>query len=58
MVASPPATGGMGRECRKFYSRLSEIISDKKTFHIEWQHDGFKRKISFSLMRSIGVCLW
>ena len=25
---TPLATGGMSRECRKFYSRLSQMLSD------------------------------
>ena len=27
---SMSATGGMGRECKKFYSRLAEMISSKR----------------------------
>ena len=50
-------TGGMGRECSKFYKRLAELIaSKKKTAYchcISW----IKRKLNFSLMKSINICI-
>ena len=51
------ATGGVGRECDKFLKRLAEMISFKenKTYNavIAW----IRQKISFSLCRSVGICL-
>ena len=45
-------TGGMGCDSRKFYVRVSEIISEKKENYAlvaSW----IKRKISFALSNSI-----
>ena len=42
------ATSGMGRECSKFYSRISEMISDKKNIPHSMAASWIKRKISFS----------
>ena len=47
------ATCGMGRECKKFYSCLAEMISVKRgtgyNITVAW--------ITFSLIKSIGICL-
>jgi hypothetical protein len=51
------ATGGMGRECHKFYSRLSEIIAEKRGQNYSIIASWIRRKISFSLINSIGLCL-
>ena len=51
------ATGGMGQEWKKFYSWLAETISSKRgTGHnitVAW----IRRKITFSLITSIAICL-
>ena len=50
------ATGGMSRECKKFYSRLAEMICKKRKTNcnvtITWNH---QRKITSSLIKSIGI---
>ena len=50
------ATGGMARECSKFYSCLSETIAEKRDQPysiVSW----IRRKISFSFIRSFGMCI-
>ena len=47
------ANGGMSRECKKFYSRLAETISAKRKEEYAIMMSWLRRKISFSLMRSI-----
>ena len=45
----------MGRESRKFYACLSEMISEKKanyTFNSSW----IRRKIGFALANSLCTC--
>ena len=51
------AIGGMGRECHKFYSRLSEIIDEKRGQNYNVVSSWIRRKIFFSLMNSIGLCI-
>ena len=51
------ATGGMGRECRKFYTRLTEMIAEKRKQPYPLIAAWLKRKICFSLMRSISLCI-
>ena len=47
------ATGDMGRECHKFCSRLSEKRGQNYNVVASW----IRRKIFFSLMNSIGLCV-
>ena len=47
------ANGGMSRECKKFYSRLAETISAKRKEEYAIMMSWLRRKISFSLMRTI-----
>ena len=50
------ANGGMGRECKKLYSVLAEMITMKRKqecITMSW----FRQKISFWLMRSILLCI-
>ena len=57
---TPPvmsATGGMGRESSKFYSRLSELISKKRESSYNIVATWIRRKIISALTKSIGVCL-
>ena len=51
------AAGGMARECSKFYSRLSEMIAEKRDQLYSVITSWIRRKISFSLIRSIGMCI-
>ena len=49
--------GGFGRECARFYSKLAEDISEKRQQPYSVICSWIKRKIVFSLMKSIGLCL-
>jgi len=51
------ANGGVGREGEKFYSRLAEMISQKRKTHYSIVAAWVKRKISFSLVRSVMLCV-
>ena len=51
------ATGGMGRECRKFLSRRSEMVAEKRNVNYSIMATWIRRKISFSLIKSLGMCL-
>ena len=49
--------GGMGRECKIFYSVLAEMITSKRKQEYCFPMSWLRRKISFSLMRSILLCI-
>ena len=51
------ATGGMSRESKKFYSRLSELISEKRKTNYSTVITWVRRKITFSLIKSMGMCI-
>ena len=51
------AAGGMARECSKFYSRLSEMIAEKRKECYSLIAAWVRRKICFSLIKLIGMCL-
>ena len=51
------ATDGMGRECKKFYARLTEMISYEGGTSYSVIAAWVRRKIMFSLIKSIGMCL-
>ena len=51
------ATGGMAKECSKFYSRLSEMIAEKRDQLYSVIASLIDRKIYFSLIRSTGMCI-
>ena len=51
------ANGRMARECSKFYSRLSKMIAEKWDQPYSVIASWIRRKISFSLIRSIGMCI-
>ena len=51
------ATGGMNRECKKFYSRLAEMICKRRKTNYNVAITRIRRKIAFSLIKSIGICL-
>ena len=46
------ARGGMGRECKKFYARLTEMISYKSGTSYSVIAARARRKITFSLIKS------
>ena len=47
----------MGRECKKFYAHLAEMISYKKGTSYSVIASWVQRKITFSLLKSIEMCL-
>ena len=51
------ATGGMGQELSKFYSRLSQLISEKRESSYSIFATWIRRKIMFALIKSVGMCL-
>ena len=51
------ANGGMGCECKIFYSVLAEMITLKRKEEYCITMSWLRRKISFSLMRSILLCI-
>ena len=51
------ATGCMARECSKFHSRLSEMIAEKRDQPYSVSASWIRRKIAFSPVRSIGMCI-
>ena len=50
-------TGGMGRESRKFYARLSEMISEQRKENYAFIASWIRRKLSFVLANSLCICL-
>ena len=50
-------TGGMGEECKRYHSRLAEMIASKKGELYSKTMAWMRTKISFSLIRSALVCL-
>ena len=52
-----PATRGMGRECKKFYSRLAEMICKKRNNNYNVKITWIRRKIAFSLIETTGICI-
>ena len=51
------ANGGMGCECKKFYSVLAEMITIKRKQEYCITMSWLRRRISFSPMRSILLCI-
>ena len=51
------AMGGIGREARTCYNRLSELLADKRKEHLSVVTTWVRRKMIFSLMRSVVLCL-
>ena len=51
------ATGGMAPECRMFHGRLAELIATKNAEEYSKTMNWPRVKISFSLIRSVLVCL-
>ena len=51
------ATGGAGRECRKFCKRLAEMISEKKKSRYSETVTWVNRKINFAIMKALHICV-
>ena len=51
------ATGGMGRESKKFFSRLSEMISEKRKQPYAMVSSWIRRKLSFALIKCVCICI-
>ena len=51
------ATGGMSRECKKFYSRLAEMICKKRKTNYNVTITWIRRIIAFSLIKSVRICI-
>ena len=51
------ATGGMSRECNKVYSRLVEMICKTRKTNYNVTITWIRRKIAFSLIKSIEKCI-
>ena len=49
--------GGMGRECKKFYQRLTEMIAEKRDIPNSVATKYVRTRMSFSLLRSTLVCV-
>ena len=49
--------GGMARECKKFYSRLTEMIAEKRNISLSIATAFIRTKLSFSLLRSMLLCI-
>ena len=49
--------GGMGRECKTFYKRLAQMISEKRNINYSVASNFIRAKISFSLLRSTLLCI-
>ena len=49
--------GGMSRECAKFYSRLGELLSNKRNIPKSTVMGWLRAKLSFNLLRSINICI-
>ena len=50
-------TGGMGEECKKYHSRLAELIAIKQGEKYSKTMAWIRAKISFSIIRSAFLCL-
>ena len=46
------ATGGMGRECKTFYTRLCQMLAEKQKVSTQQTTDYIRTKLSFSLLKS------
>ena len=49
--------GGMSRECSTFYSRLAEMLAEKRSIHASKMKSWIRTKLSFCLLRSQITCL-
>jgi len=51
------SNGGLAKECENFYKRLAEMLSEKRKTNYSIVAAWVKRKISFSLIRSLILCI-
>ena len=51
------SNGGKGRECRRFYQRLSQMIAEKRRLNYNIVTNWINRKISFALNNCIIICV-
>ena len=51
------ATGGTGRECKKVYKRLAEMISEKEKSQYGDVMTYINRKLNFALIKSLIICI-
>ena len=49
--------GSMGRECRRFYSRLSDLLSEKRHLRKSITMNWIRTKICFALLKFSLLCL-
>ena len=49
--------GGMGRETKHFYKKLSELLSEKRDEPLAITTTWVRRKINFALLSSVLLCL-
>ena len=49
--------GSMGRECHKFYSRLSDLLSEKRNLPRSAVANWVRSKVCFALLKSSLLCL-
>ena len=49
--------GGMATECRRFYDRLSEKLSEKRGIETTIAKSWIRTKLNFSLIRTMNLCL-
>jgi len=50
-------TGGMAEECRRYHSRLPELLTDKKGEEYATTISWIWTKVSFAILRSALLCL-
>ena len=48
---------GMGRECQAFYSKLSELLAEKRDIHKSVMMHCIRSKLCFILLKSLLLCL-
>lgn len=51
------STGGMADECKRFHSRLAELLALKKGDDYATTISWIRAKISFAILRSALLCL-
>ena len=50
-------TGGLAVECKRYYSRLAELVTTKKGENYATTMSWIREKVSFALLRSALLCL-
>ena len=50
-------TGGMADECKRYHSKLAELLSTKKSEDYSTTMSCIRAKVSFALLRSALLCL-